>query len=453
MSKKPVLIYGFGVSGIAAAKALSANKTPFKVIDRLSESKLQGIATENGIDKVEFLSVDAPTDLSAYELIIKSPGIKPNDPLIERAVAEKISILSDIEYAYRMRKDIKSVAITGTNGKTTTTSLLGEMLKNGDVKSFVTGNIGSGVIWDYCCADEESVAVIELSSFQLANTSSFRSNIAIITNITPDHLDWHGSFEEYKADKSKILINQLPSDCHILNYDDEILRDYPSFGKGKRNYFSLSYYQGSGIYVQDNKIYIKIDSPTHLCHVDDIKMPGSHNLENALGASLAAYLLGVDKSIIVKTLKSFNGVAHRLEFVKNINGVAYYNDSKGTNTNATLRALASFDKPIHLILGGYDKGESYHNLIRAFGDKVRSVSVIGEASDRIIKQMTSRGYSSFHRAKTLKEAVEVSVKHAKSGEIVLLSPACASWDMFNDYMERGEAFKEIVQSIGDFNGS
>ncbi|HBH12177.1 MAG: UDP-N-acetylmuramoylalanine--D-glutamate ligase [Clostridiales bacterium 38_11] len=451
MSKGKILIYGFGISGVSAAKTLTAQGMDFCVVDRMNPEKLREIANANGLP--DFKTIDY-NHLAFYDFdtIIKSPGIKLDDLLLNEAKENGVRIITDIEYAFGMRNDIFSIGITGTNGKTTTTTLLGEMLRRHSKNSLVTGNIGSGIMWDFYNADKNAIAAIELSSFQLQSIIDFKVNIAVVTNITPDHIEWHGNLDNYIKSKLNIFKNQTKQDKCIINYNDRILREKENWLNGDVYYFSIKTADIKGIFIKDNKIYINVREPEYLCDTTTVFMPGNHNLENALAASLAAYLTGVDKSLIIDTLRTFKGVEHRLEFVRQIGGIKFYNDSKGTNTDATIKAIESFSQPINLILGGYEKGEDFTRLMKYLSPRVRSVSVMGQTKYRIIEAMKSIGFHNYYVAENLKEAVLKCIENAKKDDIVLLSPACASWGMYQNYMERGNEFKAIIKEMGDGDG-
>ncbi|MBV1759317.1 MAG: UDP-N-acetylmuramoyl-L-alanine--D-glutamate ligase [Dethiosulfatibacter sp.] len=451
MSGKKILIYGFGISGISAAKTLTAQGIDFCVVDQMNTEKFRKIASVNGLVDIKTVDYDHIV-FDGFHTIIKSPGIKPDDLLLKKAGVNGIKIITDVEYAYGIRNDIFSIGITGTNGKTTTTTLLGQMLKNHNKKSIVTGNIGSGIMWDYYNADNNAIAAIELSSFQLESIIDFRVNIAVVTNITPDHIEWHGTLDNYINSKLNIFKNQTKQDRCIVNYDDRILREKESSFKSDVYYFSIGSKCIKGIYIEDDKIYINVSEPEYLCDTATVLMPGNHNLENALAAALAAYLTGVDKSLIIETLRTFKGVEHRLEFVQEIGDIKFYNDSKGTNTDATIKAIQSFSQPINLILGGYEKGEDFTGLMKHLHSKVRSISVMGQTRDRIIESLELNDFHNYYAVDNLKEAVSNCVKQAKVGDVVLLSPACASWDMYNNYMERGDEFKSIIKEMSDGDG-
>jgi UDP-N-acetylmuramoylalanine--D-glutamate ligase len=451
MSEKKILIYGFGISGISAAKTLKAQGVEFSVLDQMGREKISEIAKDNGLSDIKTVDFNHVV-FNDFNTILKSPGIKPDDLLLSKARLSGIKIITDVEYAYGMRKDVYSIGITGTNGKTTTTTLLGEMLKRHSVKSFITGNIGSGIMWDYLNADDKPIAAIELSSFQLDSIVDFKVDIAVVTNITPDHLEWHGTLDNYINSKLNIFRNQTNQDKCIINYDDIILRERENLCKGEIYYFSIKTESIKGIFIRNNKIYINITEPEYLCDTTTVFIPGSHNLENALAASLAAYLTGVDTRLIVETLKTFKGVEHRLEFVREIEGVKFYNDSKGTNSDATIKAIQSFSQPINLILGGYEKGEDFTGLIKHINTNIRSISVMGQTRHRIVETLELNDFHDYFIVDNLREAVYKCVENARKGDIVLLSPACASWDMYNNYMERGNEFKAIIKEMGDGNG-
>lgn len=452
MDKDKILIYGFGISGISASKVLKALKINFDVFDNKNIEELEEKANKNNLSDINFINKIESLDFGKYKKVLKSPGIFLDDELLKQARMNNVDITNDIELAFRFWKKIYTIAITGTNGKTTTTTLIGEIIKKWKGSCIVTGNIGSGIMWDFYNSKDDDIAAIELSSFQLETIKDFRSNISIITNITPDHINWHGGYENYIDAKLKIFKNQTEEDICIVNYDNSILREKITKAKCQKFYFSTIDSNIKGIYVKDRKIYINVDIEKYLCDVEDIFIPGKHNLENALAAALAAYLAGVDVDIISTVLKSFRGVEHRLEYLGSAKGVIFYNDSKGTNTDATIKAVLSFDKPIHIIIGGYDKGEDFNELISCFENRIKSTCIIGQTTDIIVKTLEKNGYNNYYIAENLKEAVVKSFNIAKEGDIVLLSPACASWGMYKDYIARGLDFKEIVSELVEKHG-
>lgn len=453
MKKEIILIYGLGISGISALKRLLADSKAVEVVDKKSNAEIQLILDENGIENIKTYNIDDDINMGKYTALIKSPGIPNEDPIIKSARNSLVEIINDVEYAYRYGNDSFIIGITGTNGKTTTTTLVGEMITKWKGNAVVTGNIGSGIMWDFKDMGKDDIGVVELSSFQLDGTSDFRTNISIITNISPDHISWHKSYENYIDAKLKIIANQTENDWCIVNFDNDVLRSEIKDTKCKKLYFTTRDIPIKGIYVNQNRIFINVLEPEYVCDVEQIFMPGLHNLENSLAAILAARLAGADLESIRSVLESFKGVEHRLEYVDTVRGVSFYNDSKGTNTDASIKAINSFESPIHIILGGMDKGEDFGLLIDNFEGNVSSASIFGETKHKIAEYMNNSGFSNYDIFDNLSDCVMNSFDKALEGDIVLLSPACASWDMYENYMIRGKEFKDIVLELVKKNGA
>lgn len=385
------------------------------------------------------------------DYIVISPGIPLDIPLVQEAKYLGKEIISEIELAYRLT-DVDIAAITGTNGKTTTTTLLANMLNSNNMKTFVAGNIGSPMIAKIDEANHGDIFILEVSSFQLESTINFKPNISAILNITPDHLNWHKTMENYINSKCKIFANQTEEDFLILNKDDPITLRLKDKAKSKVLFFSRKESLSQGAYIEDGYLKVKLNGePKNIICIDDIFIPGNHNIENSLAASLMAYCLGVKPSIIEKTLSEFRGVEHRIEYVCTIDKVDYYNDSKGTNPESSIKAIEAMKKPTVLIAGGYDKGSEFDEFIKAFNGKVKVLILIGETSDKIEKEAKKQGFVNVKKTGDLEEAVFKAKEVSKNGDVVLLSPACASWDMFKNFEDRGTAFKNIVHKIGRAN--
>jgi UDP-N-acetylmuramoylalanine--D-glutamate ligase len=419
-----VTIFGLAKSGLAAAKRLHALGARVFVTELKKEVAEAQELKDLGIEYE--LGGHSPKSIEAAELIVVSPGIHLDLPLLLAAKKRNIAVISELELAYRLiTKPL--IALTGTNGKTTTVTLIGEMLMAGGLKTIVAGNIGFPLIeinetgLDYI--------VVEVSSYQLEGCIEFHPQISLILNIQPDHLERHGSMEEYIKQKERIFMNQSGDDCLIYNEDDPLVKKMARNCCCKTIGFAKD---------KANKI---ITLPP-----EEIKIPGRHNLENALAAAQAAYLCGVSKATVAKVLKTFPGVEHRIEFVAEIDGVAYYNDSKGTNPDSTIVAIETFAaKDLVLILGGRDKGTDLTPLVRLIKEKVKAVVLIGEAAKRFTKALKQTGYNSIYQADfSLPTAVHKARELAAAGDLILFSPACASFDMFNNYEERGSKFKELV---------
>ncbi len=378
------------------------------------------------------------------ELIVPSPGVPANEAHLQAARAKGIAIWSEIELAYRFIKG-RLIGITGSNGKTTTTSLVEHILKTAGMQTILAGNIGTPLI---ACVDgmkDDTWTVVELSSFQLELIATFRPNIGVFLNLTPDHLDRHHTFEAYGAAKARIFENQTGEDAAILNADDAATTPYaPSLARVY--WFSRKQRVAQGAYVRNEEIVFRQNGAEEiLLKLGDIPLAGGHNVENVLAAATAAKLAGAPVSAIAKGVKSFAGVEHRLEFVAEIGGVRYYNDSKATNVDATLKALDAFPGRILVILGGKDKGSDYTVLQKPLREKAILALLIGAAAEKIEKQIA--GSVAIERAETLERAVETASHAAQRGDVVLLAPACASFDQFQNYEHRGRVFKELVAQL------
>lgn len=383
-------------------------------------------------------------DFCGIDFAVKSPGIKPESKIIKILEDKNINIISDIEFASYFYKTKDIVAITGTNGKTTITTLVNEIL-NKVGKSYAVGNIGVGVmdVIDY----DPKFIVCEASSFQLAYIDKFHPHVAVITNITSDHLDWHKTVENYRKAKENIYKNLEEDDYLILGASCDYVKTI-NVGVKNTYYYSYDELGRPGLFTSDGEIIFRHFDGTleNIMKVSDVFIKGRHNIENAMAAILSAYSLGVDLEIIVDTIKNFKGVEHRIEFVRTFNGISYYNDSKGTNPDSTDVALKAFEKSV-LIIGGYDKGSDFKKLLEDNKDKITSLVVMGATSELIINEATELGIETT-RVKDMEEAVSVATTIARENHsVVLLSPACASWDMYPNYEVRGRHFKEIVMGL------
>ena len=445
LKNKKVLVLGLGITGISTIKALDKLGADIVLSDKKTEEDLKDVLNKiNYISMEKHLNTDE-FDLQGIDLIIKSPGIPPFVKLLKIANENGIEVITDIEFAYRVSQNKNFIAITGTNGKTTSTMLTGEILRKAKIKTHVVGNIGTGIMDKILEAGNDDVFVTELSSFQLEHTSTFKPKIGLITNITPDHLDWHGSFENYRDAKLKIFRNQDKMDYLILNYDDINLRGLKNKVKSKVIYFSTKEKLQEGIYADEEYIIINYHNDSlKLMRCDELKILGKHNLENALGCIGIAIAMGISIDILKEALKTFQGVEHRLEFVATWDGITFYNDSKGTNPDASMKAVEAVKKPIILIAGGYDKGSSYDEFIRSFNGKVKALILLGQTKEKIKEAAMANNFTNFFLVNNMKEAVGVSSKIGIQGDNVLLSPACASWGMYKNYEERGKDFKKEV---------
>ncbi|MDU5466549.1 MAG: UDP-N-acetylmuramoyl-L-alanine--D-glutamate ligase [Peptoniphilus harei] len=437
LENKNILIMGFGVTGKSSLKFL--REFPVKIYIYDKKIDLQSLKVD------EDFIIFKDEDLDKIDLIVKSPGIYPFDDLLVKAREKSIEIISDIELSYRYLKTDNVVAVTGTNGKTTTTTIVGDILKR-KAKTFVVGNIGRGILEITKEAKKDDFVVIEASSFQLEDTIKFKPHIALLTYVTSDHLDWHKTTENYVKAKLKIFANQDENDFAILNYEDRNLAKKHNI-KAQKYYFSMEKISEKGSYFEDGKIYYNDGKNSEeILEVKDLKIPGVHNIKNVMAAIIIAKLFGIDSYTIKRSISSFTGVEHRIEFVRELNGVKYYNDSKGTNPDSTEVAIAAMDGDVILIAGGYDKNSNFDNLIEKSKDKLKTVILLGETADKI-SNSCKKSDVEFYIVKDLNKAVELAKKLAVKGEDVLLSPACASWDMYSNYEARGRHFKDLVREL------
>jgi UDP-N-acetylmuramoylalanine--D-glutamate ligase len=384
--------------------------------------------------------------METLEFMVISPGVPTDLPIVNRIREAGIPIWSEIELAYTYGKgDV--LAITGTNGKTTTTALLGEIMKNYTESVYVVGNIGTPYTSVALEMNENTVSVAEVSSFQLETVQKFRPCVSAILNVTPDHLDRHHTMEAYIEAKQNVTMNQTMEDTCVLNYEDEITRNFGKKAPCKVLYFSSGHKLEKGIYLDEGNIVYKNEEAIVLCHIDELQLLGIHNYENIMAASAMALAYGVPVEIVRQTIKTFTGVAHRIEFVCEKNGVAYYNDSKGTNPDAAIKGIQAMNRKTLLIGGGYDKNSEYEEWIEAFDGKVKKLVLLGQTKEKIAEAARRVGFTEIVMTESLEEAVATCAKLAEPGEAVLLSPACASWGMFKNYEERGDKFKEIVNSL------
>ena len=446
-----VLVFGSGKSGIGACELL-LKKGALPVIydgnDQLSEQEIL-----NKLDEPEHVKVvlgEFPEELlSELSLVIMSPGVPCDLPVVKKFREASLPVWGEIELAYRMGQG-KVLAVTGTNGKTTTTSLLGQIMKDYCPEVYVVGNIGNPYTDAVCSQTENAVTVAEISSFQLETIEEFHPQASAITNITEDHLNRHHTMEEYIRVKELITKNQTEQDVCVLNYEDEILREFGRNIRPQVVYFSSRRVLEQGIYLEGDAIKMSDGCEiTTVVHTGDLKLLGLHNFENVMAAVAMASHAGVPMESIRKTICSFAGVEHRIEYVTEINGVKYYNDSKGTNPDAAIKGIQAMNRPTVLIGGGFDKESSYEEWINSFDGKVKDLVLIGQTREKIAEAAVSCGFPEdhIHFCENLKEAVHTCAEKAVSGDAVLLSPACASWGQFDNYEQRGDLFKEYVRSL------
>ena len=447
MNKK-VLVFGSGISGIGATRLLESVGKEVVLYDGNSSLDPEKMKSQIGEGtKAEIVLGELSDEvIKSLEMVVMSPGVPTDLPIVNKMRDMGLKISGEIELAYTYGKgDV--LAITGTNGKTTTTALLGEIMRNHQDSVFVVGNIGNPYTTEAMNMNEKSVAVAEVSSFQLETIYEFRPCVSAILNITPDHLNRHHTMEAYIAAKEDIAKNQTEEDTCVLNYEDEVTRKFGEKVKAKVLYFSSQRKLEKGIYLDNGNIVYKDDEEVVLCHVDELQLLGTHNHENVMAASAMAAAYGVPFETIRKTIKAFAGVAHRIEFVCEKNGVAYYNDSKGTNPDAAIKGIQAMNRKTLLIGGGYDKDSEYEEWIEAFDGKVKKLVLLGQTREKIAEAARRVGFEDIIFVDTLEEAVKVCAENACEGEAVLLSPACASWGMFKNYEERGDKFKEYVKAL------
>ncbi|MTI81409.1 MAG: UDP-N-acetylmuramoyl-L-alanine--D-glutamate ligase [Firmicutes bacterium] len=448
LDDKKVLVVGAARSGIAAAEFMAQKGAEVTLTDAKSIEQLGDII--NNLDKKIRLALNGQYPDPAkesYHLVVVSPGVPLTAPPVAAACEGEIPVIGELELAFRFA-EAPIIAITGTNGKTTTTSLVGQILKDAGFNTLVGGNIGTPLISKVENYDENDFIVAEVSSFQLETIQTFRPRAAAILNITPDHLDRHGSIDNYTAAKAKIFSNQSPFDYSILNYDYENTAALAEHSIGRVIFFSSKHILETGVFIQNGNIVVSMgDAITEVISVKELSMPGGHNLENALAATACAYAMGVQVNTIKQTLSTFAGVAHRLETVANKGGVLYVNDSKATNPDAAIKALEAFDVPIVLIAGGLNKGSDFTTFAKLIKEKVRVLILLGKHAHEIQQAVQQEKFERFVMAEDYVEAVKVASRVAQSGEVVLLSPACASWDMFTSYEERGNLFRDLVLKL------
>jgi len=446
LAGKNILVVGMARSGLAAAEFLSKRGAEVKVSDKRPEQEL-----ETEVEFLRRLGIDYETgghvsdSLFSADLVVVSPGVPLRlSPLLEASRAGK-EVISEIELASRFLQG-RIVGITGSNGKTTTTTLIGELLKAGGFPVQVGGNIGTALTSLVEHSTPETITVVELSSFQLEAIPTFRPDVAVLLNITPDHMDRYDSFEEYTRAKMNILKNQRLSDFAVLNHDDRILRDCEGLVHSQAFWFSTKSMVPQGTYFEAEQLIFSSGGQREIvAPLDSIQLRGRHNLENVAAAITVARLLDIPSGKISGALKQFKGVEHRLEWVAEIQGVQFYNDSKATNTDATIKALEAFRAGIILILGGRDKGSDFTVLEALIKERVKTLILLGEAAEKIKGQLKTMVPQV--QATSLEQATQLAFERASVGDVVLLAPACASFDMFRNYEHRGKVFKEAVRQI------
>jgi UDP-N-acetylmuramoylalanine--D-glutamate ligase len=446
LENKRVLVVGLGKSGVASALFLKGRGAQVTVSDSKSEDSFReeipllldhGIAVETG--------GHGERTFREQDLIVVSPGVPVDAPPLVQARAHGESVIGEIELAAQFLSG-PIVAITGSNGKTTTTTLAGEIIKAGGFTALVGGNIGTPAISLVEQANPKNITVLEVSSFQLETIQTFRPKVAVILNVTPDHLDRHRTFQAYTDAKARIFENQRSDDFLVLNADDPTCAELASRTRSKVFWFSRKNEVQLGAHVRDGRLFFRDGKGQYeIMLSSEIPLKGDHNVENVLAAICVGALMGCRPEQIRQAIRNFKAVEHRLEYVATVRGVEYYNDSKATNVDATIKALESFPANIHIILGGKDKGSDYTVLSDLLRKRVKRVYTIGAAAEKIESHI--KGAAEVIHAETLENAIQKAAATAQTGDIVLLAPACASFDQFNSYEHRGRVFKEVVHSL------
>lgn len=438
IENKKVLILGMARSGYEVAKLISGQNNTIFITDMKDqdEEKVRVLKSLN----IEFIKTDEPENIldESFDILIKNPAVFPFHPCVEKARELKIPVVNEMEVAYHyINKPVKIIGVTGSNGKTTTVTLINEVLKKAGIPVKLGGNIGTPLSQIVSDLEANDILLLEISDHQLIDMKDFKTDVSVLTNLCPTHLDYHGSYENYLSVKKKIFNHHTKEDIAIINaanYDSMALtKDIAS----TKYYFNNdeNYITEDGIYI-DHKLMIK---------TSDILIKGHHNYENILATYLVAKILNVDFKFVAEVLKEFKGVEHRIEYVRTINGVSFYNDSKSTNPTATITALKSFDGNIHLILGGMERSQDFHDLTQ-YLPKVKCIYAVGEVRNRIMEFASEEKIPAFE-FKTLKEAMKKVEEEVKPGDIVLLSPASASWDQYLKFEDRGDEFKNIVNHL------
>lgn len=443
-NKKKAFVLGMAKSGYEAAKVLHNKGYDVVVNDAKAEQN------EDQIKELEELGVKIvlgshPDDLfdNSYDIMVKNPGVPNNQPYVLKAIELGIPVINEVELAFRyFPEGVKVIGITGTNGKTTTATMIYEMLKKASKSAYLLGNVGYPVCSFLPILKDGDIAVIEVSDHQLCNVIDFKTNVSVLTNLSEAHLDFHGSYDAYKLTKKRIFNHHTSNDVAVLNLGDDDVMKLTSDIASTKKYFSSHVPNENGCSIINNYICYN-NNP--IIALEDINVKGMHNYENAMAAIIAVKEFGVSDDVIKQFLMTFGGVEHRLEYVKTLNGREFYNDSKATNVTSTQIALASFNKPTILLLGGLDRGHSFDGLTE-YLKNVKLIVAFGQTKDRIKEFVTSR-HVACEVTETLEEATDIAYKSSNEGDVILLSPACASWGQFNNFEERGRVFKEYVNKL------
>ncbi len=449
IEEQKVLVVGTGISGIAAAELLQSKNVDTVLFDGNKELDVNKLYEKAPKLKEMPIILGELTEEQMHEfgVAVLSPGVPTDLPMVERLRAQNVAIWGEIELAYYFGKG-RLIAITGTNGKTTTTALTGAIMKNYYKDVRIVGNIGIPYTSEAATMTDDTVTVAEISSFQLETIHDFCPEVSAILNITEDHLNRHHTMECYIKTKEDITRNQTKDQVCVLNYEDEVLRSFGESAPAKVVYFSSHRKLDNGFYLEGEDIYYSVDGQrTHVINVNELNLLGRHNYENVMAACAMSVNFGVPMDKIVEVLKTFQAVEHRIEYVTEKRGVKFYNDSKGTNPDAAIQGIRAMNRPTFLIGGGYDKQSEYDEWIEAFDGKVKKLVLIGQTAEKIENCAHRHGFMDTVRKDTFEEAIQYCYDNAKSGDAVLLSPACASWGMFPNYEERGRIFKEYVRNL------
>lgn len=449
IEEQKVLVVGTGISGIAAAELLQSKNVDTVLFDGNKELDVNKLYEKAPKLKEMPIILGELTEEQMHEfgVAVLSPGVPTDLPMVERLRAQNVAIWGEIELAYYFGKG-RLIAITGTNGKTTTTALTGAIMKNYYKDVRIVGNIGIPYTSEAATMTDDTVTVAEISSFQLETIHDFCPEVSAILNITEDHLNRHHTMECYIKTKEDITRNQTKDQVCVLNYEDEVLRSFGESAPAKVVYFSSHRKLDNGFYLEGEDIYYAVDGQrTHVINVNELNLLGRHNYENVMAACAMSVNFGVPMDKIVEVLKTFQAVEHRIEYVTEKRGVKFYNDSKGTNPDAAIQGIRAMNRPTFLIGGGYDKQSEYDEWIEAFDGKVKKLVLIGQTAEKIENCAHRHGFMDTVRKDTFEEAIQYCYDNAKSGDAVLLSPACASWGMFPNYEVRGKMFKEMVHAL------
>ncbi len=440
LKDKKVLVVGLGKSGMAAYELLKKMGALVSLYDGNKEMKIESV-------DVPLYLGDLPEEMfSGFDCAVFSPGVPLDIPVARYLIHNRVPVIGEIELAWLMERG-QVMWITGTNGKTTTTTLTGEIMRAYNQKTFVVGNIGNPYTKEVLKSEKDSVTVAEISSFQLETIDTFSPKVSAVLNITPDHLNRHGTMENYIDAKISITKNQGADQLCVLNYEDEVLRERARHMRCRTLFFSSRRKLSQGMYKDENGNLVMAEDGRVILNQKETRLPGDHNAENIMAALMMVFEMGVPEELAVEVVRNFQPVEHRVEFVKSVNGVDYYNDSKGTNPDAAIKGIQSMDRPTVLIGGGYDKGGDFSEWIRSFDGRVKRLLLLGATKERIAQNAKDCGFTDYQFVDTLEEAVSTASELAAAGDAVLLSPACASWDMFDSYEQRGNMFKELVNGL------